>query len=193
MEATPTPAVNTVAPADVERAVGVIVLAFSADPVARWAYPDPRQYLALFPTLVRAFGGRAFAQGTARHVSSYPGAALWLPAGINPDHAALEASLPEAQTAEFAALFEEMARYHPSEAHWYLPMIGVDPTHQRKGCGAALPRETLRQCDRDHVPAYLKSSNPANMSLYRRHGFEVRGTIQVGSSPPLFPMPRTAR
>ena len=72
-------------------------------------------------------------------------------------------------------------------------MIGVDPTHQRKGCGAALLRETLRQCDRDHVPAYLEASNPANMNLYRRHGFEVQGTIQVGSSPPLFPMLRTAR
>jgi len=155
--------------------------------------PRPTAYLALFPTLVRAFGGRVFAQGTARHVNSHAGAALWLPPGIDPDHAALEASLPEAQTAEFAAVFEERARHHPSEAHWYLPMIGVDPAHQRKGCGAALLRETLRQCDRDHLPAYLESSNPANINLYQRHGFEVRGTIRVGSPPPLFPMLRTAR
>jgi len=35
MEATRALAVDTVAPADVERAVAVIVLAFSADPVAR--------------------------------------------------------------------------------------------------------------------------------------------------------------
>lgn len=30
-------------------------------------------------------------------------------------------------------------------------------------------------------------------TLYRRHGFEVRDTIQVGSSPPIFPMLRPAR
>ena len=65
MEAARAVAVDTVAPADVERAVAVIVLAFSADPVARWAYPDPRQYLTLFPPLVRAFGGKVFAEGTA--------------------------------------------------------------------------------------------------------------------------------
>jgi hypothetical protein len=84
MEAAWAVAVDTVAPADVERAVAVIVLAFSADPVARWASPDPRQYLTWFPPLVRAFGGKAFAEGTAHHVNSYAGAALWLPPGIDP-------------------------------------------------------------------------------------------------------------
>ena len=180
MEATPTPAVDTVAPADVERAVDVIVLAFSADPVARWAYPDPRHT-------------SRFSRPSYAHLA----AGLSLRA-LRATSTAMRgqrsgASLPEAQTAEFAAVFEERARHHPSEAHWYLPMIGVDPTHQRKGCGAALLRETLRQCDRDHLPAYLESSNPANINLYQRHGFEVRGTIRVGSPPPLFPMLRTAR
>jgi len=65
MDKGPTPIVTTVAPAEAERerAVAVIVLAFSADPVARWAYADPGEYLALFPVLVRAFGGGAFAHG----------------------------------------------------------------------------------------------------------------------------------
>jgi hypothetical protein len=43
------------------------------------------------------------------------------------------------------------------------------------------------------VPAYLESTNPRNVSFYRRHGFEVLGTIQVGSSPPLIPMLRPPR
>jgi ribosomal protein S18 acetylase RimI-like enzyme len=193
MEPTQFPVVDTVGPGDVERAVAVIVLAFSTDPVARWTYPDAPQYLSLFPVFVRAFGGRAFAQGTAHHVNGYMGAALWLPPGIYPESAGFAASLPEGREAELAALFEEMARYHPREPHWYLPLIGVDPAHQRKGCGAALLRETLRQCDHDHIPAYLEASSPANVKLYQRHGFEIRGTIQVGSSPPLVPMLRPAR
>ena len=32
--------------------------------------------------------------------------------------------------------------------------------------------------------AYLESSNPKNMSLYERHGFESMGRIQIGDSPP---------
>jgi hypothetical protein len=39
----------------------------------------------------------------------------------------------------------------------------------------------------------LESSNPANIPLYERHGFSVLGTIQVGSSPSVFPMLRSAR
>jgi ribosomal protein S18 acetylase RimI-like enzyme len=90
-------------------------------------------------------------------------------------------------------VLERMGACHPAEPHWYLPLIGVDPAHQRQGFGSVLLQHALSQCDHDHTPAYLESSNPANIPLYRRHGFEVMGTIQVGSSPPVFPMLRPAR
>ena len=41
------------------------MLAFSADPVARWFYPDPHQYLLHLPSFVRAFAGRAFEYNSA--------------------------------------------------------------------------------------------------------------------------------
>jgi ribosomal protein S18 acetylase RimI-like enzyme len=86
-----------------------------------------------------------------------------------------------------------MGGYHPTEPHWYLPLIGVDSAHQGRGYGSALLRHALRQCDQDNVAAYLESSNPANVPLYERHGFVVLGTTQVGSSPPFIPMLRAAR
>ena len=43
-------------------ATSVITLAFASDPVARWTYPDPDQYLEHFPAFVRAFAGRSFTQ-----------------------------------------------------------------------------------------------------------------------------------
>jgi ribosomal protein S18 acetylase RimI-like enzyme len=192
-----TPRVTATALADVDQAVAVIVLAFSTDPAARWTYPDPHLYLAHFPALVRAFGGKAFTHGTVHHVGGFRGASLWLPPGIQPDEDALVAILKasvaaERQSAVFAVL-EQMGRYHPREPHWYLPLIGVDPVHQRKGHGAALLQHALLQCDQDHAPAYLESTNPANIPLYQRHGFQVLTTIQVGSSPPIFPMLRAAR
>ncbi|MCA6109439.1 GNAT family N-acetyltransferase [Bradyrhizobium cenepequi] len=187
------PVVTAVAPADIERAISVLVLAFNADPVARWTYPDPDQYLASFRALVRAFGGGAFEQDTARCVDDCAGVALWLPPGIEPDEAALAATMPPGRESEMAAVFEGMTAYHPNEAHWYLPLIGVDPVHRRKGCGGALLADAVRLFDRDHVAAYLESTNPANIPLYQRHGFEVLGTVQVGASPPLFPMLRRAR
>lgn len=187
----------TTAPSEAEQAIAVITLAFSSDPVARWTFPDPHQYLVHFPAIVRAFGGRAFAHGTGHHVAGFVGAALWLRPGIEPDEEALtavvRASVAPARQAAAFAMFEQMGRHHPHEPHWYLPLIGVDPAHQGQGHGSALLQHALRRCDEDHVPAYLESTNPLNIPLYERHGFKRLTTIQVDSSPPMVPMLRAPR
>jgi ribosomal protein S18 acetylase RimI-like enzyme len=59
--------------------------------------------------------------------------------------------------------------------------------------GSALLEHALARCDGDHTLAYLESSNSPNNLLYERHGFEVIGTIQVGASPPIWPMVRRPR
>ena len=196
-EATPVLTVAAITPPEVDQAVAAICLAFSSDPAARWTYPDPHVYVSYFPKVVRAFGGKAFEHGTGHQVSRFRGAALWLPPGVHADEEALGAimqeSLPADRLEEFTGVFERMSTYHPPEPHWYLPMIGVDPVHQGRGYGSALLRHALLQCDKDHVAAYLESSNPANIPLYERHGFVALGTIQVGSSPPIVPMLRAAR
>ena len=188
---------TTIAPAEADRALATVLLAFSADPAARWTYPDASDYLTHLPALLRGLGGKAFACGTAYQVDEFAGAALWLPPGVHPDEEAMDAvvrsSVPEARQPEFVAVFEQMGSYHPSEPHWFLPLIGVDPRCQGKGYGSMLLRHALAECDRDHVPAYLESSNPANIPLYERHGFVTLGTIQEGSSPTIVPMLRAAR
>ncbi len=193
------PAVASIATtADIDRAVMALTLAFSTDPVARWMYGgDPSAYLTHFPAFVRAFGGEAFAAGTAYGAGDGSGVALWLPPGAHVDGAAVDALLertlaPERYAAIGAAL-DQMARHHPDAPHWYLPLLGVDTAHQNQGHGAMLLEHALWQCDRDHVAAYLESTNPRNISLYRRHGFEVVGTIAVSSTCSITPMVRHAR
>jgi GNAT superfamily N-acetyltransferase len=157
----------------------------------------PPQYLMFFPRFVKAFGGRAFAHETAYYVDGYAGAALWLPPGVHPEEdvlvTLLEGTVSERTRKDALAIFEQMARYHPSEPHWYLPLMGVDPFHQGKGYGSALLQHALVPCDRDRALAYLESTNPRNIPLYERHGFERLGTIQMGTSPPLVPMLRRPR
>lgn len=178
-------------------AISTVLLAFSADPAARWLYPESQQYLEHFPSFIRAFAGAAFEHGSADCVDGYAGAALWLPPGIHSDEQALvsllQRTVRERERADVFAVLERMDRYHPAEPHWYLPMIGVDPARQGNGYGSALLKHALERCDGEDKLAYLESSSPKNIPLYRRHGFESLGTIQAGSSPPLFPMLRRPR
>ncbi|HET6780548.1 MAG TPA: GNAT family N-acetyltransferase [bacterium] len=191
------PTVKTAKASDAARAIDVVVLAFSADPAARWTWRDPRQYLMHFPRFVKAFGGMAFTHGSAYYVDGYAGAALWLPPDVQPDEDVMTELLQRTASdriqEDVFGVLEEMGRYHPSEPHWYLPLMGVDPFHQGKGLGSALMQHALLPCDRDQKLAYLESTNPKNIPLYKRHGFELLGTIQVGTSPPLFPMLRKPR
>ena len=191
------PTVRTLTPDDESAAVATIVLAFAADPMTRWTWPNPDQYLAAMPRMARAFGGRAFAHGSALATEDYTGVALWLPPGIGPDEdglsAVMQSTVAPSKLEDGAGIFEQMAAYHPHEPHWYLPLIGVDPAHFGGGHGDALMAHALERCDRERVPAYLESTNPRNISLYLRHGFEALGTIQVASSPTLVPMLRRPR
>jgi len=188
------PIIKAVTPSNADQAVASVVLAFSADPIARWFYPDPHQYLLHLPSFVRAFAGKAFEHKSAYYVEGYMGAALWLPPDVHPDEnelaALLQRSIPEENQREIFAFIEQMDNSHPSEPHWYLPMIGVVPARQGNGYGLALLKHTLERCDAEGKFAYLEASSPKSVPLYRRHGFELVGTIQVGSSPPLFPMLR---
>ena len=191
------PTVRVMTAADATPAIDTIVLAFAADPMARWSWPQSHQYLTALPKLAQALGGKGFAQGAAYCTEDYVGVALCLPPGVRADEEALaeitQNTVSPSIRDDMVAVFEQMAKYHPHEPHWFLPFIAVDPAHQGKGHGDALMTYALERCDRDRASAYLESSNPRNISLYRRHGFKELGSIQVGSSPTLIPMLRAAR
>jgi ribosomal protein S18 acetylase RimI-like enzyme len=184
-------------PTDMDALIAVVVLAFAADPVARWMYRDAQRYLAYFGRFIRAFAGKAFSSGTVWRIEGNLGVALWLPPGVKPDEDAIAAILDESVPGDVMpnvnAMFGEMAVYHPRGSHWYLPTVGVDPLVHRKGLGSALLTQALHRCDQEHTPAYLESSNPANTTFYQRLGFEVLGVIRAGHSPPMVPMLRSAR
>jgi ribosomal protein S18 acetylase RimI-like enzyme len=177
--------------------ISTIVAAFLADPVARWFWPEAHVYLSRMGGFVDAFCGASFFHGSAYYVDGYGGAALWLPPDVQPNEEEMmkiiKESVPERRLEAAFSVFEKMDSFHPHEPHWYLPLIGVDPSHQARGFGSKLMKHALERCDREKTLAYLESSNPPNLSLYIRHGFEIVGTIKVGDSPPMFPMIRRPR
>ena len=189
--------IRTVEQAERQRATNIQLLAFASDPVIRWLWPEPDAFVRHFPELVRAFGGRAFEHRTAHVTDGFGGGALWLPPGVGPDEDALEAlaheRVAEPVRSELLLVFEQMGASVPQDPHWHLAIIGVDPFWAGNGIGSALLSHALTGIDEAGDQAYLESSNPRNISLYVRHGFEVVREIRVGGAPPLFPMLRPAR
>jgi GNAT superfamily N-acetyltransferase len=180
-----------------EAIMRTITLGFATDPVARWVWPDPAVYFEIYPRFADAFGGRALVHEGAFETACGRAAALWLPPEIEPDaermmHLAAQSVAPE-RMEEIGAFMAQMDHFHPDEPCWYLPLIAADPFATGQGLGAALMKHALAIVDQVGLPAYLESSNPRNISLYERHGFEAMGEIQLGTSPVMTPMYRAAR
>lgn len=182
---------------DEAKVINAFVMGFAADPVMRWLWPDAEGYLQAMPRFSRAFGGKAFDHDTAHLAEGGKAAATWLPPGedVDPDPvvAVLSDTLPEDRLNDILGVLEQMGTYHPHDPCWYLSIIAADVNYMGRGLGAALMKHALLAADEAGLPAYLESSNVRNVAFYERHGFEIMGEIQVGTSPIVRPMIRDAR
>ena len=82
---------------------------------------------------------------------------------------------------------------HPTEPHYYLAILGVEPSAQGTGLGSKVLQPMLDRCDSEAVPAYLESSKRSNIAFYERHGFRVTGEVGLPLGPPLWLMWRDPR
>ena len=184
-------------PVERDPVMDILALAFATDPAVRYMFPTADGFLRHFNRLATAMAGSALAAGSAWVADGGAAAALWLAPGEEADGEAISALVGEAVAPERLEVLGQvgalMGQFHPQEPHWYLSMIGVDPSRQGQGLGSALLKAGLQRCDADGLPAYLESSSPKNVPLYERHGFEVIGLIKPGDHPGLIPMYRAAR
>lgn len=175
--------------------LAIMSASFIGDPIMRWLFPSAETFFAVFHDFANAFGGRAIEHGSGILANDFCGAALWLPPGVESDGDTMGQIVAEnaSQTVlqDIEGFREQKESFHPHDDDcWYLSMIGVDAAHQGKGYGAALMKHALQEIDKRGCMAYLESSNPRNISLYQRHGFEAVGSIQSGGSPTMTPMVR---
>lgn len=179
--------VDNLRPNDIEKAVSTMVLAFAADPGARWFSPTAELYMQNMTGYARATVTPAISHDAAFQIGDGLGVVFCLPPGVDVGEATLSEALtprfPDADQISMRVLAKKSIEIRPDEAHWYLPMMGVDPVCQRLGLGAQLMKTVCEHFDRDGLPAFLESSNPKNLSLYRRFGFEVLQDVQEGTSP----------
>lgn len=182
---------------DLDLVARICAEGFFDDPLMRWVMPDDETRAAGLPVAFKGLATSYLADACALHVVDDACVTMWrTPAYVAPAPTADDGPSPWApDVAErFRILGELMAQAHPTAPHWYLNVISTLPSHQGRGLGAKALAPTLAVVDTESMPAYLESSNPRNMTLYRRHGFEeIADPIELPDGPALYPMWREAR
>jgi ribosomal protein S18 acetylase RimI-like enzyme len=167
----------------------VLARAFQDDPAWVWLVPDAERRARLLPWLFRV-GFDVTAADVYVTTGPLLGAARWLPPGRPAMRvgATLRALVTTplrlgVATAPFLAYgraVEQMRADVARGPHWYLAGIGVEPSAQGRGVGAALLRPGVEAAAAGQVPAVLLTNNEANLRFYESHGFAV---VREGHTP----------
>ncbi len=190
--------------ADVRALSKVLARAFYDDPVMMFMLPDGKTRTKGLPRLFATLTRHHFISRRSSEVASRDGAigaaTLWDPPGRRKSSQLEDlmmmptmAWLFRSRGQETQALGRIMEEAHPEEPHWYLMVIGSDPTVRGAGFGQALMRSRLDRCDGEHAPAYLEASREELVPYYSRFGFEQTGEIQIPDGPKMWPMWRAPR
>jgi ribosomal protein S18 acetylase RimI-like enzyme len=196
-----------VAAAELPDAVAILARAFETDDMFRFLLPDATTRVAWLRFVMGAMvrlnqpHGLMFRNGddTMQAVITLAPPGRYAPsyqrlAGYLLERSTWKAGAPSLRfvtgTLRLLALIDRM---HLKEPHYYVECLGVEPDHQGKGLGRTLLEPVLAMADREHVPTYLETSNPKNLSFYRRFGFDVTAEVSLsGGYPPLWTLLRHA-
>jgi GNAT superfamily N-acetyltransferase len=79
-------------------------------------------------------------------------------------------------------LWDRFDEHHPLAPHVYLSLLATHPLHRGRGLAQELVRGNLAEFDRQGIPTYLESTNPANDHRYERLGYRRIDTYE-GATP----------
>lgn len=177
---------------DIEPAVDCLARAFANDAITGYllrAGPDYRDRLTqFFSLLMRARVGLGMPVFVARDAECIAGAVMgydvahptW-PQAIAEEWDRFEQSIP-GFTGRMAVYDGIAQGARPSVPHYYLGVIGADPSRQGNGIGRMLLQAYCARSASDPLSrsVYLETANPSNVGFYQRAGFVVTGEGALG-------------
>ena len=181
--------------ADAPALIESLARAFHDDPVASWSLPSERRRPRQLGRFYRERLRTLMADELVFCDDERRGAALW----AAPDRWHVSVAelarmrIVTRRTPVFLVGAHRVDVAHPKEPHYYLHILGVEPSAQGTGLGSRLMAPMLERCDREGVPAYLESSKESNLAFYGRHGFRVTGEMRFPRGPKLWLMWRDPR
>jgi GNAT superfamily N-acetyltransferase len=185
---------------DVSAVAACLASAFFEDPVwGDWSFPDRSSRSQPLFELMASWARAAARYPWVRMTGDAEAVAVWIPPGqpeMTDDEVALFDALVSrlfgSRADELNALFELFEEHHPDEPHYYLSLWGTDRDHAGQGLGTRLIQECLARIDAERMPAYLESTNPANLPRYEALGFRPRSQFGPAGGPVITTMWREA-
>ena len=194
------PSVRKAQPTDLTALATTLAHAFDDDPLTTWLFPKDAARRRKLPTFFRSLLRSALPLGEVYAADDEQCVAIWNPPGTFPMGWRTDARLgfvtarlagPRIATCAQGLLY--FASHHPKERHWYLQMLGTEPSRQGRGAGSAIIAPVLERCDQTGERIYLESSKERNIPFYVRHGFEVAHEVHVPRGPVVWAMWREPR
>ena len=177
---------------DTDGIAQTLVAAFFQDPVWSWAFADPAQRRAQHDAWFRLLIRSALPHGWVWTTPAHEAVSVWVPPGCPElsasDEAQLEPLLEDLLGPRAALVMEVFDRFeaaHPQdEDHYYLSLLATHTDHRGSGLGMGLLADNLARLDEARMPAYLESTNPANLRRYESVGFAVCGAFELPDDGP---------
>lgn len=189
--------VQTAKPADFSAAAAVLARAFTGDPVITHYWPRLSDQIRCLP---RFFTDLLHQHHRHGHIDlavaegQIVGAALWLPPNTSsPDRLTAWARLwltCGTRTPIVRRARRAMNHLHPTEPHWYLSILGTEPTWHGAGHGRALLAHRHKTIDYTRHSTYLVCTQAATGCFYARAGYRTLNNITIPSGPTVYWMHR---
>ncbi len=171
--------------AQIPAAAATLARAFHDDPLMLYAIPDPAERARLLPEVyARMVRFGTLAGEVYVTAGALDGVALWLPPNAKWTRENIEASGMHLMSSLIGA--DAYQRYREvvgrewqarerdmTGACWYLFLLGVEPSRQRRGLGGAMMRPVLERAGVEQVACYLETENQRNVAFYLKQGFEM--------------------
>jgi GNAT superfamily N-acetyltransferase len=189
---------------DIAAVTKIVADAMMNDPLFVWAFPDALRRRGRIAQVSITFARLGITRGV---VDLEPGAGvgIWYPPGSSPGPSTLLRGgilrpLMHSGTATIWRLLRADAQFDHAKrtagvdrSSWYLAMLAVEPHAQGQGLGGRLLRRGTERADLTGSTIWRETSNPRNVELYERHGFEVAHHAAGGRHPEFWGMLRPPR
>lgn len=180
--------VERVDPSELKIVARVLAEAYFQDPIHVWAMPraatriaDATVFFMLFLRWMRPYNWDVLATVDRSAVlvkwlvrqdrGGYPDGVRYMPALLR----------TKSYVTEY---FRWIDTHRPKVDHEYIEFIGCLPHQRSKGLGSFILKSMLAEADQEDLPVWTWSSNPLNLTFYRRLGFEIIEELQRDADTP---------